>query len=368
MNSDFILDKVRGSIIGGAVGDTLGYAVEFIDRETILQEYGPGGITRYRLGRDGVVHFSDDTQMTLFTADGLIRGMADGFPGQEKLEVCITESYIEWLYTQKLELCPDEYEFKSNLMSVDGLYSDRAPGMTCLTTLRALARGEKVNNHSKGCGGVMRVAPIGLLEAILSFRGGSTDLSRLAAQSAYTTHKHPLGFIPAAMLAYIVRHLATLAPEDALRDMESIVIASCRAAGDIEWENGNKIGKLYQGYLSEMCKLVEKTVSLAHGGLPDAEAVAAIGEGWTGDEALAIAVFCCLRHADDFEKAIVAAVNHSGDSDSTGSIAGNIIGAALGRKAIPSHYTNRLELLPLIEQVSGDLAFYVQHGGTIKIC
>lgn len=61
------IDKYRGCLIGGAAGDALGYAVEFLDDSAIFSRYREKGITQYTL-RNGVAEISDDTQMTLFTA------------------------------------------------------------------------------------------------------------------------------------------------------------------------------------------------------------------------------------------------------------------------------------------------------------
>ena len=65
-------DKCRGSLVGGAVGDALGYAVEFSALDTIRRKYGEGGITEFKLNLNNVAEFSDDTQMSLFTAEGLL--------------------------------------------------------------------------------------------------------------------------------------------------------------------------------------------------------------------------------------------------------------------------------------------------------
>ena len=62
-----------------------------------------------------------------------------------------------------------------------------------------------------------------------------------------------------------------------------------------------------------------------------------------------------MKHCDNFEDAIISSVNHSGDSDSTGAISGNIMGMLLGRKAIPDYYTKDLELLDIIEEIAVDL-------------
>ena len=87
----------------------------------------------------------------------------------------------------------------------------------------------------------------------------------------------------------------------------------------------------------------------------DLDCIHELGEGWVAEETLAIAVFCALRHEHDFEAGIVAAVNHNGDSDSTGAVCGNILGARLGFSGIPAKYTERLELLDVIEGFADDL-------------
>ena len=65
------LDRYRGCLLGGAAGDALGYPVEFLSLADIRERYGPAGITSYAL-QHGVAQISDDTQMTLFTANGLL--------------------------------------------------------------------------------------------------------------------------------------------------------------------------------------------------------------------------------------------------------------------------------------------------------
>ena len=101
--------------------------------------------------------------------------------------------------------------------------------------------------------------------------------------------------------------------------------------------------------------LLEKALVLAYEDIPDYEAITQIGEGWVAEETLAIAVYCCAKHFDNFEKALVASVNHGGDSDSTGAVTGNILGAAVGYDAIPDHFKNDLELHDVILHVADDL-------------
>ena len=94
-------DRIRGSLVGGAIGDALGYPVEFIySFEEIQKRYGVRGITRldthqYWLGgseQAGKAVVSDDTQMTLFTANGLLNARKQNIPFKQG----ICRAYIEW--------------------------------------------------------------------------------------------------------------------------------------------------------------------------------------------------------------------------------------------------------------------------------
>lgn len=104
-----------------------------------------------------------------------------------------------------------------------------------------------------------------------------------------------------------------------------------------------------------MQEIIEQALTLAKSDLSEVVALETIGGGWTGHEALAMAIFSAVRHCNSFEDAICSSVNHSGDSDSTDAICGNIMGALLGRNAIPKHYTANLELLDVIEEIVTDL-------------
>jgi ADP-ribosylglycohydrolase len=88
---------------------------------------------------------------------------------------------------------------------------------------------------------------------------------------------------------------------------------------------------------------------------PTSKVVGARGGGWVAEEALAIAVYCALAAERDFTTGIRLAVNHSGDSDSTGAITGNLLGAMLGVDAIPSRWLERLELRDEIQRIADDL-------------
>ena len=164
----------------------------------------------------------------------------------------------------------------------------------------------------------------------------------IGAEAAAITHGHELGWLPAAVLVHIIRHLVE-------NEGESILAAVQDARFTLPdvYPEAEKMDVLQA--------LLQKAIDLSKTELDDLEAIRQLGQGWVGEEALAIAVYCALQHPDSFEDAIVAAVNHSGDSDSTGAIAGNIMGTALGLQAIPEKYLEKLELRDVILELADDL-------------
>lgn len=318
------LDKFRGCLVGGGAGDALGYAVEFLHEEMIFDRYGPAGIQAYSL-MDGAALISDDTQMTLFTAKGLLE-----HKGENPVH-SVNLSYLDWLRTQQ---SPFTGEDKAFLMDEEKLYSRRAPGNTCLFALERGGMGtpEHAVNDSKGCGGVMRAAPAGLYT---ERKGASlTDALRLGAGVAALTHGHPLGWLPGAALAGMV-HLLVAGERDIPGAAERVLHEMQRC-----WPDREETAA-FAAYL-------RFALQLAANRKEDLSNIHRLGEGWVGDEALGIAVYCAARYPDDFEKALLAAVNHNGDSDSTGAICGNILGARLGLQGIPEKFLHHLELKDLI--------------------
>lgn len=337
-------DKFRGCLIGGAAGDALGYTVEFLTEKYIFAKYGPRGITEYYL-HDGKAWISDDTQMTMFTANGLLvgttRGRTRGIMGP--YSGYIAGAYRDWYKTQLETYAHCNRKFITSwLMYVPELFMPRAPGNTCMSAIDDGCCGtiEKPANNSKGCGGVMRVAPIGLYFGESRMAPLAIDL--LGADAAALTHGHPMGYIPAAMLVHIIR-LVSHSDDITLK---AAVLDSMAA---MEWLFPET--KTLPAFL----KLMNRAVELSESDTADLDAIHELGEGWVGDEALAIAVYCALKYPNDFDKAIVAAVNHSGDSDSTGAIAGNILGAYLGLSGIPKKYIDNLELVDVLMELADDL-------------
>lgn len=352
------LDKIRGSLIGGAAGDALGYSVEFLQDYQIFQKYGSSGITEYSLV-NGIAQISDDTQMTLFTANGILCGATRvamrGIGGDP--EAYVRVSYLDWLLTQELTYEEgkkvngiNNFTCNSWLLDVPELYSTRAPGNTCISALRTRRNGYSRNftgnpiNQSKGCGGIMRIAPLGLHYEPYSDKW-LDELQKSAAEISAITHGHPLGYIPSAVLTQIINQCVYPFEEKTLKQ---IVIDAKNRAMDIFRD---------KQHIEEMSTLIDKAIELSENDIEDLENIKSLGEGWVAEETLAIAIYCSLKYENDFSKGIIAAVNHSGDSDSTGAVVGNILGARLGYSKIEQKWIDHLELREVIDEMAHDLCY-----------
>jgi ADP-ribosylglycohydrolase len=250
----------------------------------------------------------------------------------------IHRGYLRWLHTQAARSAHPGYDDALDgwLIRLPELHSQRAPGNTCLSALRLPQPGTVQHpiNDSKECGGMTRVAPIGL------FGERSFDL---ACQSCAITHGHPSAYLAAGAFATILEHVMHGSPIP------------------------QAVAKLREQYVAVLSDEVRGAIDAALFAAAKAprtpETVESLGAGWDANEALAIAIYCALV-AHDFADGVVLAVNHSGDSDGTGELVGNLLGAAWGVDAIPAPWLAQLELREEIEMVADDL-LAAQQGAAI---
>lgn len=325
-------DRIRGCILAGACGDALGAPVEFMRLVEIRARFGEDGIRD--LG-PGARQITDDTQMTLFTAEGLIRANRRGRErGISHASSIVHDSYLRWLWTQGLASRHPSFSSapgQSWLCELPAMNAQRAPGNTCLNALMSDRMGtiKEPINSSKGCGGVMRVSPVGLV-----FRG--PHAFSVGAECAAITHGHPCGYLSAGALAMVVAEL-----------MEGAELPAALATARAELAN-------WDGY-EETLAALDAGVGLAKKGRPEPEDLETLGGGWVGEEALAIAL-CAALAANDLPDGLRLAANHSGDTDSTAAIAGSVLGAQHGVDAIPTGWLDALELREGIERLCDELA------------
>lgn len=305
--------QYRGCLFGLAVGDALGAPIEFMTLDQIKGRFGARGLVL----PVGPLLYTDDTQMSLATAVGCLRAWAR----YRDKGICHPPSVINIFYKKWLQTQNDPEQ-------------RRSPGNTCLAALRSGKMGtikEPINN-SKGCGGVMRTAPIGLAFLPNDEQGAF----QIGAETAAITHGHPSGYLTAGFLAEMVAHIIRGSSLDEAIDRSIEPLIRC------------------EGHAETLAK-IEQARKLAASHNDVEQSIAELGAGWIGEEALAIAIYCALKFPDDWRAGVLAAVNHSGDSDSTGSICGAILGARLGLSAIPSEWVRAVENAADIMKLADDL-------------
>jgi ADP-ribosylglycohydrolase len=323
-------DQAQAILFGVALGDALGRPVEFSSHGAIVAAYGPAGIQE----PPSPALYTDDTQMTLALTEGLLdAGIAAPIDAQMQ---AVGRRFIAW----------------SQHADTPG----RAPGTTCLSGVAALRGGadwrESGVAGSKGCGAAMRVATLGYL-----YRHDEARLREVAHMSGILTHGHPasvaatlaaawlvklaLDGVPPAM--YIERTLAFVRAHE-LEHVPGWQARAWQPNGDFE---------AAMGRLVEVLTWDDEVAAMPR-----------IGEGWVGDEAVAMALFAVLRHPDDYAAAVRTGANITGDSDSVASIAGGIVAARLGVESIPRSWVDRCENREALANLAGRMHAAVHATGT----
>ncbi|RJR29732.1 MAG: ADP-ribosylglycohydrolase family protein [Desulfobacteraceae bacterium] len=300
-----MIDKAKGVIFGLAIGDALGAPTEFIKLPEIKRRYGPEGV----LDLPHPALFTDDTQMSIAIAEALVRA---GEKDIDSIMGAVREEFIKWLHSPE---------------------NKRAPGRTCLQGVANMEKGTPWTKsgieRSKGCGSAMRAAPIGYL-----YQHDPTKLREVAHATGICTHGHPTADAACIGAAYLVKlALDGIKPDNMIPELLQFTAgisgefdeAIQKVARCIEWEDEEK-------------------------------ALDYLGEGWVGEEAVALALYCFLRYPDDYKSAVLRGANSNGDSDSIASIAGSISGAYLGIGAIPPEWIMKIEKTDYLRSLAEGMA------------
>lgn len=296
-------------LFGLALGDALGWPVEFTNLTAIKQTYGRDGITE----PPSPALVTDDTQMTIALVEGLLDAGPDA--PTDVIMQHIGARFTVWMQRQN-----------------DPAYA-RAPGRTCLTGIARYAEHGNWRTsgliESKGCGSAMRVAPLGYL-----YQHAPERLRELAIASSEITHRHPAALAGAVGAAYAVKlALDSVHPDHMLPQI-------------IAFTDG----------ISEEFTAAMRRVGHVVGWVNDEHALKHLGEGWVAEEAVALALFCVMRYPDDYAKCVWRGANLTGDSDSVACIAGGIQGARLGLDAIPADWRARCEDAAILIDLAQRLA------------
>jgi ADP-ribosylglycohydrolase len=298
-------DRVMAVLFGLALGDALGAPTEFMSLDGIRTCYGAQGI----MEPPNPALFTDDTQMTLALAEGIVSCETDDL---DSIMRAVGRRFVEWLNSPE---------------------NNRAPGLTCLDGVRRFEAGEGWREAgsvgSKGCGSAMRVAPIGVL-----YQDDPDRLRQVAEASSLITHRHPAAVAASIGAAYLVKlALDGVEPDSYLSKLAAATMGMCDDYDRALLRVGHVLG------------WGDEIAAMRH-----------IGEGWVGEEALALALYCVTRYPDDYVGAVRRGANSNGDSDSVACIAGGVSAARLGLAAIPANWIDRCEKRDYIAELSARLA------------
>jgi len=286
------IDKSKGIIYGLAIGDAFGMPTEFLSLSQIKARYGSKGI---RDLPDPAI-YTDDTQMSIAIAEALA---AVGEEDIESIMRVVRDEFIEWCHSPE---------------------NDRAPGRTCLEGIARMEQGiswkESGAIHSKGCGSAMRSAPVGYL-----YQDKPKKLKAVAHATGICTHGHPTADAACIGAAYLVK----LALDDTATEQLIPKLLSFTA-----------------GIAKEFDEAILKVEECLHWE-EEERALEYLGEGWVGEEAVALALYCFLRYPDSYPKVVLRAANTNGDSDSIACIAGSLSGGYLGFGGIPRDWASKIE-------------------------
>ncbi|MFD5413446.1 ADP-ribosylglycohydrolase family protein [Streptomyces nojiriensis] len=339
--------RVRGTLLGSALGDALGAPAAGLSLAALREAHGPDGLTgpAPALGRRGRVTAA--TQLTLFTVDGLIRAHVRRDTGAWHPPTDIHHAYLRWAATQH-DWGPDERR-KDNgwLGREEWLYARRVPHRACLTgfaddVLGTLAQPK--NPTARDAAAASRSAPFGLLV------GWEPALVlQLSVECAAQSHGHPTATLSAGAVAVIVHGL--------IRG-ESLDSTVQRTLGLLGARPGHQ----------PVTDALQRAMAAVTQGSPGPTAVQALSPGGDGPEdaagALAVAVYCALV-AEDVPQGLRLAVNHGGDSIAAGALCGALLGALHGETALPAAWLAELEGRAALLELADDFALEMTQGPTL---
>ena len=300
------VEQAKAILYGVALGDSLGKPTEFGSLSAIKERYGIDGIQEL----PDPALYTDDTQMTLALTEGLLDvGLYTDLDSRMN---AIGKRFVAWLHSPQ---------------------NNRAPGFTCMEGIRRFERGvlwrESGVWDSKGCGSAMRVATLGYL-----YQNDEDKLRQIALNSGIITHGHRTAKAASIGAAYLVKLALDHIP---IKQWIPKLIAFTNGISD---EFDQAILRARHALTWE-----DEESALNH-----------IGQGWVGEEAVALALYCVLKYPDDYLMCIRRGANSDGDSDSIASIAGGIMGAKLGLDAIPQDWRNHCENADYIDDLAERMA------------
>lgn len=333
-------DIYQGCLLGLAVGDALGVTVDSKTYRQICQDYGPAGLLGYDLV-NGCANISSYTQVAAFALNGLLVAANKGRTSREDCLHYMTRALSEWAHAQHLPGAP-----RSRCCWMYHVPQMRQKRCMDARTLDSLTRGvtgtmERPANQGAGPGTLTASAMVGMFFS--PERMQARDVGNLGAQVVALTHGDATAFLSGAALAYALAGII----QEPQADMETQFTQAAKAV----------LGQYGRDYPQARVvhDMILQAIGLYHEPeLLPVQALELLTCG-TAAQVLAGAVYACLASHGDFDSAMIIAVNHSGKSAAVGALAGALMGAHLGGRALPEFYLESLACAQVLRELAQDL-------------
>lgn len=335
---DDLLPVYQGCMLGLAVGDAMGAGVDNKTLEDICEDYGPDGLLGYDLA-NGFAEVSSYTQVAAFAVNGLLVGMAHGYLRGPFLPH-VSMALKEWADSQHF---PRETQKKRCWLCHEPQMRRRRamdPRTLDALTRDVIGTPQRPANNADGPGTLPAAAVAGLLFQPERMEPG--EVGKLGAEIVALTHGSPIAFLSGAVLAYVIAGVI----HDREGDLESQFLNAADA-----------VAAQFAAFpeAAELQRKVKRAVNVAKNGQRDpGEVMEKLGCA-RADDVLCGAMYAGLVAAEDFDRAMIIAINHSGKSAAVGAVCGAILGARLGVEALPSFYVDCLDAGPILRELMADL-------------
>ncbi len=332
----------RGCLLGMAVGDAMGYTVDSRSWQEIQEDYGPNGLLGYDLV-NGYADVTSYTQLAAYTCNGLLFGLTRG---QMTGKMAPFIKYIalaacEWAASQRAWGRPGRSYCW--LARKEEMCRRHCMDTRMLETLnrRNLGTLETPTNNYTGPYGISAAIGVGLF--FHEDRMDQMEIDRLGAEAVALTHGGPTAFLAGAVLSHIISKLIQ-DPEAPLKKVALEAVETMKEQFGHQYSQAYDVGTLIRHAI---------TYSETHG-VRAVEIMERLGCD-NAAQVLAGALYACLVSGEDFDRAMIVSVNHSGRSAAVGAIAGAILGIRLGEEALPDFYIECLEPGQILLELADDL-------------
>lgn len=332
----------RGCLLGLAVGDAMGCAVDTRSFDEIQEDYGPGGLRGYDLV-NGYADISSYTQIGAFACNGLLlamtRGQLRGTMAPLSRYIALAEK--EWALGQRhyankgATRC---WVYQHKVMRDRRCMDTR---MLETLSMESVSTLEEPQNRFVTPGALTSAIPVGLFGGLGIITPEET--MRLGAEAVALVSGGQKAFLSGAILSRVILNVI----QDPKMPLKQ---AFSDAANRVRKHFGEEYPQI-----EELCNYLRHALTLADN--PELSAPEAMDrlECKTAGQVLAGVAYVCTASGGDFDTAMVMAVNHSGRSAAVGALVGSILGAKLGEEEIPDFYLECLEPVEILRILADDL-------------